>query len=593
MHSQPMRSLLMLLRRQTPAAALFAFLMYTHCGSARAQEAPAEPTVTATPAGPEDDFHRGVPRSAMRGFLEACWAGDFKRAANYMDLRRLPVAQRDKKGPVLAEDLCTVIDRTLWIDPEVLSDTEDGLTEDGLPPRRDLAGTIQSEAGPVDVVLERVPRDDGVLVWKLSSNTVAKIPDLYREFSYGPLAERLPAPLRDIRFLRLQLFQWIGLALLLLLVTGLSWLVTRLILRVTRMIAARTRTRVDDELVARIGGPLRLTLGILLFYAGTFLFAFSVRARGLVAGATGLIAIAGGTWVVLRLVDVLARAMEQRYLGPRRHVASLAPLARRAMKAVVVMMAVLVTIQNLGFNVTSLLAGVGIGGLAIALAAQKTVEHLFGGVTLVTDAPVRVGDFCRFGDRVGTVEDIGMRSTRIRTLDRTVITIPNGEFASMQIENFSKRDRIWLHTTLGLRYETSPDQLRFILVEIKKLLLGHPKIDPDPARVRFVGFGAYSLDLEIFAYVTTADINTFLAIQEDILLRIMELIAASGSGFAFPSHTSYFTRDTGLDPERTRAAEDSVRAWRAANELCLPNFPPDQAAALRGKLQYPPAGAAT
>jgi MscS family membrane protein len=359
------------------------------------------------------------------------------------------------------------------------------------------------------------------------------------------------------------------------------------------MIAARTRTRVDDELVARIGGPLRLTLGILLFYAGTFLFAFSVRARGLVAGATGLIAIAGGTWVVLRLVDVLARAMEQRYLGPRRHVASLAPLARRAMKAVVVMMAVLVTIQNLGFNVTSLLAGVGIGGLAIALAAQKTVEHLFGGVTLVTDAPVRVGDFCRFGDRVGTVEDIGMRSTRIRTLDRTVITIPNGEFASMQIENFSKRDRIWLHTTLGLRYETSPDQLRFILVEIKKLLLGHPKIDPDPARVRFVGFGAYSLDLEIFAYVTTADINTFLAIQEDILLRIMELIAASGSGFAFPSHTSYFTRDTGLDPERTRAAEDSVRAWRAANELCLPNFPPDQAAALRGKLQYPPAGAAT
>jgi MscS family membrane protein len=580
-------------RRRVLARGLLAVLVLVACRViAIAQEPPPEPTATATPAGPADEFHRGVPRSAVQGYLQSCWDGEFKRAANYLDLRRVPRAAREKQGPALAQELCAVIDRTLLIDPEELSGAEEGLTDDGLPPRRDLLGTIQTEDGPVDLLLERTPRDDGVLIWKISSATVAKIPQLFEEFSYGPIAEHLPAAFHEIRFLQLPLFQWLGLLVLLLLVTGASWAIAGLLVGALRMVVSRTRVGIDVQAVKRIGGPLRLVTGVLLFYAGTSLFGFSVRARALVAGGTQLLVIAAFTWVGLRVVDVIARSMEQRYRGPRWQVASLAPLLRRTAKAFVLLIVVLATVQNFGFNVTSLLAGVGIGGLAVALAAQKTVEHLFGGVTLITDQPVRVGDFCRFGDNLGTVEDIGLRSTRVRTLERTVITIPNGEFSSMQIENFSRRDRIWLHTTLGLRYETSPDQLRFILVEIKKLLLGHSKVDPDPARVRFVGFGASSLDLEIFAYVMTADINEFLAIREDLFLRMMEVIAASGSGFAFPSQTAYFARDGGLDADKTRAAEEQVRAWRAANELCLPNFPPDRAAALRGQIAYPPPGAA-
>ena len=151
------------------------------------------------------------------------------------------------------------------------------------------------------------------------------------------------------------------------------------------------------------------------------------------------------------------------------------------------------------------MAGLGVGGIAVALAAQKTVENFIGGITLYADQPVRVGEFCRFGGTVGTVEDVGLRSTRVRTLDRTIVTIPNSEFSNFQIENFARRDRIWYHPTLNVHYETTPDQIRYILVEARRMLYAHPKVDSASARIRFVGFGRASLDLEVFSYVTVTD----------------------------------------------------------------------------------------
>jgi MscS family membrane protein len=220
-------------------------------------------------------------------------------------------------------------------------------------------------------------------------------------------------------------------------------------------------------------------------------------------------------------------------------------------------------LQNLGVNVTGILAGLGVGGLAVALAAQKTVENLFGGVTLAADQPVRVGDFCRFGDRVGTIQEIGLRSTRVRTLDRTVVTVPNAEFSALALENFAERDRIWFQTVLGLRYETTADQLRHVLAGLTKLLRDDERVDPDPARVRFVGFGAFSLDLEVFAYIRTRDWAEFLRIREELLLEIMDVVAASGSGFAFPSQTIYTAADAGLDEEKARQAIEEVTTQRS------------------------------
>ena len=209
---------------------------------------------------------------------------------------------------------------------------------------------------------------------------------------------------------------------------------------------------------------------------------------------------------------------------------------------------------------------------------------------LIADRPVQVGDFCRFGDKVGTIEDIGLRATRVRTLDRTIVSVPNAEFSSLQLENFTQRDRIWLKAILGLRYETTPDQLRHVLIGLKRVLLAHPMIDPDPARVRFVGFGAYSLDLEVFAYVRTTDWAEFLAVREDVFLRFMDAVDASGSGFAFPSQTLYAGTDGGLDVARARAAEDEVARWRAEGRLHLPDVPEATVAEIDVTLDYPPKG---
>jgi len=211
----------------------------------------------------------------------------------------------------------------------------------------------------------------------------------------------------------------------------------------------------------------------------------------------------------------------------------------------------------------------------------------------MADKPVKIGDFCRFGSQSGWVEDFGFRSTRIRTLERTVISVPNAEFSSVQIENLSERDRIRFSATINLRYETSPDQLRAVLAELRKLFIGHPKIATDLLRIRFVQFGPASLDIEIQSYVMTADVNEFYAIREDLLLRIMDLVAASGTVFAFPSQTIYMARDGGLDPGKAARAEEQVRALRAARKLPFPDFPPAEVEELSDRLDYPPEGSST
>lgn len=209
----------------------------------------------------------------------------------------------------------------------------------------------------------------------------------------------------------------------------------------------------------------------------------------------------------------------------------------------------------LGIHLYGIIAGLGVGGLAIALAAQPTVENLIGGLSLFADRPVRVGDFCKYGDELGTIEDIGIRSTRIRGLDRTLTTIPNGVLSKMAIVNLTQRDRMLLSLVIGLRYETTPDQLRHVLAKLRELLSAHPKVAEAPRRVRLTGFGNSSLDVEIFGYIETSDWNEFLSIREDIYLRMIDVITASGTSFAFPSQTLYLGRDPGLDPKASTAAQ--------------------------------------
>jgi len=226
----------------------------------------------------------------------------------------------------------------------------------------------------------------------------------------------------------------------------------------------------------------------------------------------------------------------------------------------------------LGISVAPLLAGFGVGGLAVALAAQHTFENVIAGVRLFADAPVRIGDFCQFGDLRGTVEQIGLRSIRIRSVDRTVISIPNSEFAKLMLVNFSRRDRILFKTPISLRYETTGDQMRFVLVALRDMLKTHPRLVPESVRARFIGYGDWSLDIELYALAETSDHAEFLAIQEDVLLRVMDVVQESGCGFAFPSQTFYQAADTAPDAARAQEVAAQVAAWRRHDGLRAVGF---------------------
>jgi len=246
--------------------------------------------------------------------------------------------------------------------------------------------------------------------------------------------------------------------------------------------------------------------------------------------------------------------------------------------------------QLLGMPVFSILAGLGIGGLAIALAIRPTLENLIGGFILYLDKPVRIGDTCELDGKLGKVEKIGIRSTQIRSMDRTLVSIPNALFADMRITNWSSCDEMLIQHTIGLRYETDPDQLRHVLASIRKMLLSHPKITHDTVRVRFIGYGNSSLDIEIRAYSKTADFNEFYAIREDVMLRIKDIVSESGTGFAFPSLTMYAGRDDGLDSERGEAAKSTVAEWRKEGRLPVPDFANSLTERFRDTLDYPPRG---
>ncbi len=556
------------------------------------EQASAQRLEAASQKGPKDPFGRGVPRGSTLGYLQACRDGDYAKAAKYLDLRRIPREEWETRGPELARKLKFVLDQKLWVDVEAISDEPEGDPTDVRESYWDRVGSFETEDGTVEILLQRVPReDDRVRIWKVAAVTVEQIPALYRKLGPGPLADYLPSFFFQSRIMEVELWQWIGLMLVAVSAYLLSWAIVWLLVQVARPLVRRSRSDFDDRLLDLIIGPSRLAAFVGTFLVGTRPLSLSVPAQQVMDNLCKAIGIVAFTWMLLRFIDVLAEVVSNRFVRSGRYAAtSVVPLGRKTIKVFVAALAILAALDSFGVDVTAVIAGLGVGGLAVALAAQKTIENLFGGATLLADQPVRVGDFCRFGDKVGTVEEVGLRSTRVRTLDRTVVTIPNAEFSSLQLENFAKRDRIWFHPRLGLRYETTPDQLRYVLVEIRRMLYAHPKIDPDGPRIRFVGFGAFSLDLDIFCYARVTDYGEFLEVAEDLNLRIMDIVEASGSGFAFPSQTMYLGKDEGLDADRARAAEEQVEAWKRNRELFLPRFPGEAIRDLRGTLEFPPAG---
>jgi MscS family membrane protein len=558
----------------------------TEAQTGTSQSGQNTPTETA-PKPEADPLGRDTPRSAMISFLKAIQKENYDRAAEYLDSRLKPPERRE-----LARKLGVVLDRKLSTPLSLLSDKMEGNLEEELATNRDLVGPISSPSGDVDIFLDRVQRGKGRPVWLFASESLLEVPRLYDEVKPIWFEQYVPEPLRARRWLSLPLYQWIQGLLALPLILGLASILTQILTRFLRPLLRRLTSEQDDRRLAAMAWPLRLqVLAILVYITSRYAGAILVRRFwGRVAVTLSIIAI---VWLLMRLGDVITDLLTRRLLRINRSVdIMLVRLVNRLAKAALVMVGALLLLRLSGFDLTAVLTGLGLGGVAIAFAAQKTLENLFGGIMVISDKPIQVGDFCRAGEFQGTVEDIGLRSTRLRTLERTIVSIPNGQLATMSLENFTLRDRIRFRHKIGLRYETKADQLRYVLAEIRRLLYEHSKIDSTDARVRFVGFGNSSLDVEMLAYVLTTDYAVFLAIQEDLLLRIMDIVEASGSSMAFPSQTTYLVGDSGLDAARSREAMEKIQNWRESSSLPFPDFPIEKIAEISDTIEYPPAGSA-
>jgi MscS family membrane protein len=489
--------------------------------------------------GPDDEFDRGTPRTTIAGYFKAVKSADLERAANYLDLRNLPRGYSESDGPELARKLKVVLDRSLWVDTELLSTDPKGHSDDGLPSYRDLVGQIEVNNKSYDILLQRVPRGDGVYIWKLSSKTVRQVPRLYAAFGYGPVGEKLSIMFPEYEWLGLQIWQWVFLLLISLAAAVAAFPVLRFI----GWFVKRRNTDLSLMFARFINGPVYFFSIIIITRQFFDHIHPSLTARAIFEGKTLLIIISA--WLLIRFMGLFREYYSKRLREhDREYVIVLLRPALTTLNIIIVFVALLVWLDNIGFSVTTVLAGLGIGGIAIALATQKSIENFIGALTLYMAAPVKVGDFCRFGGNMGMVEEIGLRATKIRTLENTVVTIPNAEFAAIQIENLSERQRYRFNPLVPLQMDTTTKQLRYVLREFKKLLYAHNMIAEEPLRVRFIGFGEHSLDIEIHCYVETTNINIFKGVIEDLNLRMMEIINRAGTRIAMPAAIEYQSKLT-------------------------------------------------
>lgn len=538
-----------------------------------------------------------TPRDAMRDFVLSFRYspdGSAPAALAALDLRGRQEVTRTHDGQVMAGYLKRVIDRAGYVIWQEIPDD---------PTSQVPYVHFQHPEG--SVVIAPVETEEGP-TWQFTPDTLRTIRAVYTAMEDMPLAPGVNALQdRDIHFVirsalrgvapaslvplgPLERWQWGGLALTVILAFGAAHLARRGLGAVMRR-AVRSNAEAHTIAAGIASWAIRgVVAGLVLLAAGWVL--------GLPEGFTEVLAAIAVVLVVLGLFLLgwqAIGALTERYRDAERfgaHNLILLSLVSGVLRGMLLLAAILAIAHMLSLPLTSVLAGFGIGGIAFALAVQPTLQNLLSGFTLFADRPISVGDFCRFGDKMGTVEHIGLRSTRLRTLDRTVISVPNSQFLDMELENFSRRDRFLFTTVLQLRYETTPDQMRYVLAELRKLLIAHPEVVAEPLRVRLMGFGAHSLDVEVFAYIRASDIDTFAAVREDVLLRMIVLVEEAGAQFAFPSVTHYAASDERPDPERVQHAETAVEAWRRAEDLPFPDFEWQTKAEISGSLDYPPEG---
>jgi MscS family membrane protein len=492
------------------------------------QEASA-PATGGQPAKPvaEDPLGRSTPYGAVIGFLQAANKADYQLASNFLEGK-----QSARRKEELARSLHVVLNRGVKTGADDLSKAPAGNLDDGLSPNLEKVGTATFGGESLDIVLRLTKTADAPPIWLFSAETLLGVTAAAGQLDL-PWAEAIwPESFREIRFLSYPLFTWLNVLLGIPLLVGIAWPLTRGLLRVLHPLDLR-----------HSGGNVLAQIKWLLFFLVLSLLARIVatqaataEGRIVVTSVANVLIVVAAAWILVRLTKFVARLKTQhlRQIGSPGKIAAV-ELSTWLLVFVWFTAGLFLILRSMGFELTAVIAGLGIGGIAFAFAAQKTIENLFGTVMVVADEVIQVGDLCQAGGIEGRVERIGLRSTWIRTLDRALVSVPNGQLAATSIGNLARRDKFLFRHNIRLGYETTADQVRHVLAETRKMMLEDAKVDPASVRIRLVRFGNDSLELDVFAYVPTSDEAVFLGIQEELLLRIMDIVEASGAAFSLPT----------------------------------------------------------
>jgi MscS family membrane protein len=509
---------------------------------------PAPAAATPPPPPPPDPLNRGTPHGSVRGFLLAGEGGNYAQAAKYLETKTV-----DAKSEELAMQLKALLDLGTGTDLNNLSHLPEGDLKDNLPPNQERVGIVTTPAGPLEILLDRVDRPNEQSIWLFSEETLRGVPDAYESVEHRDFSRHFPNWMRKTKFLSFPLWRWALSSVALCIVLLLARVLTRIVLWLLHKSLSSRLTPATEALVIRLRSPIFWLMTAIFEDIGAG-YSTSALGRSRWQATAVLTALIGGTWLLLRLSDIIESIARHRFATRLQieRVTFIALLAR-IFKIFVCLVLAITLLTKAGVDVSALITGLGIGGVAIAFAAQKTLSDLFGGISTVMRGAVRVGEFCTIAGKQGTVEEIGISSIRMRTLDRTVVTIPNSKVAEMELENFTMRDQFWFHQVFYLRFDTSYAVVQRVLDGMIAIIKAHPDIDSTTARARLINLTNVGPQIEIFAYYRKpgTDYAAFLAAQEPIILQIMRLVEEEGSAMVAPVGVVQLSADN-LNPPPTR-----------------------------------------
>jgi MscS family membrane protein len=522
------------------------------CWSAglRAQIPPAQtPPAAASdaPQAPKDALGRDTPRGTVLGFLNSARRGDDDIARQYLDSGRTPTAS----AITLSRQLFTVLDARLRARLNQLSDQPEGSRSNPLKPDQEVVDLIDSSTGNLEIVVERVTRGNNPPVWLFSQATLQAIPALSEEITLGWRDRPLIRFMTGTRIGGVRMFEWVAVLL------GLPffYLLTALLNKIlTPLIPARAPVCQETELFdgAVLPTPVRLLILAIGIRWSMSSLPIPLLARQFWSNLAGVFTVVGVVWLLMLVNGEIERGIHRRY--PQANMTAFTTLVRvlrRMVDILLIFAGVLTVVRHFGIDPTPALAGLGVGGIAVALAAQKTLENVIAGASLIVDQAVRLGDFLKMGDVQGTVDHIGLRSTRIRTLDRTIVTVPNSQLASTSLETLSARDKFWFHPVVSVRHETTPKQLREVVDGIRRLLDQHPSIDQESVRCGSSAWGVFAQHRRVRRRAR-GRLERLLEIQEQLLFNVTEIVEAAGTQIAYRGQTIYLANQR--DPEELAEA---------------------------------------